>query len=212
MEKQDEHKKFIKGYFLSLYYFSVPLAFISLLIFSDAFVIKTLTYNPCSTDTPSCETSAVLLLDFIGWLLITKFTLLVSFFTCTLSLLVYFITGDVFSVYDSNERKDLIKKSHGANDYNIFVFVPKFFSLKLSKAISMLFFSLLLFIVIHIVSLLIAFIPSMIIINIFNFDYAYYGTTIDDVVFIITHSFVSLFVISFVARKLLNTAVEEMLL
>ena len=76
----------------------------------------------------------------------------------------------------------------------------------------MLFFSLLLFIVIHIVSLLIAFIPSMIIINIFNFDYTYYGTTIDDVVFIITHSFVSLFVISFVARKLLNTAVEEMLI
>ena len=212
MEKQDEHKQFLNGYFLSLYYFSAPLAFILLLFLSNEFVINTLTYSLCSLDIPTCDNHAISLLDFIGWLLITKFILLVSFFTCILSMLVYFITSDTFQVYDSDERKEIVKRSHGAKDYNIFVFVIKIFSLKFSKVLSLFFVSLMVFIVIHSISILIAIIPSIIIMNVFNFDYTYYGVTIDDVVFIITQSFTSLFFISFIARKLLNSSVENMLI
>ena len=193
MENQKKHKEMLNGYFLSLYYFSVPLAILGLFIINDTFLIRTLSVSVE-------DEAAISTLIYIGWIGICNLIFLISFFSCFICMIVY------SSTHDSNDLKKIFDDKNKVIESNIFIFLVAIFSMKLSSVLSKLFLGLILFIFVAIAGTILAFIPWAIFIRIF--DFSYYG---NGAVLIIVKSFVFLILSGFIARKLLNSSVEKIL-
>ena len=192
MENQKKHNEILNGYFLSLYYSSVPLAILGLFIINDTFLIRTLGIVD--------EETAILALVVMGWAGICNLIFLISFFSCFICMIVY------SSTHDSNDLKKIFDDKNKVIESNIFIFLVAIFSMKLSSVLSKLFLGLILFIFVAIAGTILAFIPWAIFIRIF--DFSYYG---NGAVLIIVKSFVFLILSGFIARKLLNSSVEKIL-
>ena len=192
MENQKKHKEMLNGYFLSLYYFSVPLAILGLFIINDTFLIRTLSVSVE-------DEAAISTLIYIGWIGICNLIFLISFFSCFLCMIVYSTT------HDSDELKKIVDKENGVFESNIIIFIVEIFSMKLSSVLTKFFLGLILFIFVAIVGSFIALIPWAIFIRIIDFSFY------DGAVLIIVKSFVFLILSGFIARRLLNSSVEKIL-
>ena len=123
MENKKKLLELQNGYFLSLYYFSVPLAILALLILDDFFLIKTISFS-----LPDDE-GDILTLKVMGWLGISNFVFLTSFFSCFICMIVY------ASTHDSNDLKEIVDEKNKVIESNIFIFLVAIFSMKLSSVL-----------------------------------------------------------------------------